>query len=125
MEPVEVVRELWERIGARDWAGLGELLAEDVVLEMPVSGERVRGRSHVVAVNAEYPDGWSIRVLRLVAQGPEVVSEVEVPMAGVGVFRAASFWTVADGRVVRAREYWTALGADEPPAWRSRYAERL
>jgi len=125
MDAVDVVTELWSRIAARDWHGFGRLLADDVVLELPVTGERIRGRADVVAVNAEYPEGWSIEVLRVVGAGDQVVSEVEVPLAGVAVFRAASFWTVRDGLVVHGREYWTSLRADEPPAWRERYAERL
>lgn len=125
MDATTVVTELWSRIAARDWQGLGRLLADDVVLELPASGELVRGRASVVAVNAEYPDGWSIEVLRVLGSGDEVVSEVEVPMTGVAVFRAASFWTVRDGLVVHGREYWTSLGADEAPAWRAQYAERL
>jgi len=125
VDPADVVTELWSRIAARDWPGLGRLLAEDVVLELPASGELVRGRSHVVAVNAEYPDGWSVEVLRVVGSGDQVVSEVEVPLDGVGVFRAASFWTVRGGLVVHGREYWTTVGGDEAPAWREQYAERL
>lgn len=124
MEPTDVVRELWDRIEARDWTGLAALLADDLVVDWPASAERIQGSANFVAVNAEYPEGWSIRVLRLVAQGEEVVSEVEVPHAG-RVFRVASFWTVQGGRVVRGREYWTSLGADPPPGWRAAYAQRL
>lgn len=118
MEPLKVVEALWGRIQERDWDGVGELLAEDVVVEWPVSLERIVGRENFVAVNREYPQGWSIRVLKVVAEGGEVVSEVEVPHESLGVFRAASFWTVRDGRVVRGTEYWTSLGADPRPEWR-------
>lgn len=84
-------RLLRNRIDQRDWSGLGKRLAEDVVVEWPVSGELIRGKANVVAVNAEYPEGWSIRVLRVVGSGDEVANEVEVPMEGVGMFRVASF----------------------------------
>jgi ketosteroid isomerase-like protein len=118
MEPSKVVETLWARIQERDWAGVGELVAEDAVVEWPVSLERIVGRENFVAVNREYPEGWSIRVLRVVAEGGDVVSEVEVPHESLGVFRVASFWTVRGGRVVRATEYWTGLGADPRPQWR-------
>ncbi|WP_326763670.1 nuclear transport factor 2 family protein [Streptomyces sp. NBC_01591] len=62
---------------ARDWAGVGELLAEDVVVEWPVSGERIHGRENFVRINAEYPEGWLIKILRVLSSGNEVVSEVE------------------------------------------------
>lgn len=125
MKPSEIVRELWERMQARDWAGVGELLADDVVVEWPVSAERIVGRADYVALNAEYPEGWSIRVLRIVADGEEVVSEVEVPHETLGVHRVASFWTVRGGRIVKGREYWTELGSDPSPGWRSAYVQPL
>ncbi|MGW7350031.1 nuclear transport factor 2 family protein [Streptomyces sp. NPDC054784] len=123
--PSAVVAELWRRVGARDWAGVGVLLAEDVVVEWPVTAERMVGRANFLAVNSEYPEGWEIRVRRVVADGDTVVSEVDVPHAEFGMFHAASFWTVREGVVVRAREYWTSPGAESAPAWRHPYAEPM
>ena len=124
LEPSEVVRALWNRIQDRDWAGVGDLVAEHAVVDWPASRERIAGRDNYVAVNREYPEGWSIRVLRVVADDDQVVSEVEVPHTGLGIFRVASFWTVVDRRIVHGTEYWTTLGADEAPQWRARYVER-
>lgn len=131
-----VVERLWDRIEARDWAAVGELITADAVIEWPVSGERIVGSANFVAVNSAYPEGWTIHVLRVVPGGAgpgsgggpdtaEVASEVEVPHSELGVFRAASFWTVRDGRIVAGREYWTDLGGDQPPAWRAPYTEQL
>lgn len=125
MEPAETVRQLWARMQARDWAGVGELLAADALVEWPASGERIVGRDNYVRINAEYPDGWSIRVLRVVAAGPEVVSEVEVPHETMGVHRVASFWTVEGGLITAGREYWTQPGQDPSPEWRAAYVERV
>ncbi|MET9958791.1 hypothetical protein ABZ128_06810 [Streptomyces sp. NPDC006326] len=49
MEPLKVVAQLWERIDARDWAGVARLIAEDAVIEWPVSGERIIGRANFIA----------------------------------------------------------------------------
>ncbi|AXL90130.1 hypothetical protein C4J65_18935 [Streptomyces sp. CB09001] len=126
MESSEVIETLWDRIQARDWAGVAGLIAaEDAVVEWPISLERIVGRENFVAVNREYPEGWSIRVLKVVAEGDEVVSEVEVPHDTLGVFRAASFWTVRDGQVVRGTEYWTSMGADPRPDWRAALVEPM
>jgi ketosteroid isomerase-like protein len=124
MEPSQVVETLWNRIQARDWSGVADLVADDAVIDWPISRERIIGSSNFVAVNREYPEGWSIRVLNIVASGDQVVSEVEVPHGDLGIFRAASFWTVRDGRILRATEYWTSLGADESPQWRAAFVER-
>ena len=123
--PADVVRAYWSRVDARDWSGLADLLADDVVVDWPVSAERIVGPAHVVAVNAEYPEGWSIHVLSVLAAGDRVASEVEVPMEGADTFRVASFWTVRGGRIVTGTEYWTTLGGEQAPAWRERYARPM
>ncbi len=125
VEPAAIVREFWARMQARDWEGLGALLAEDLVVEWPVSAERIEGRADFVSVNAEYPEGWSIEVIRVVAEGGTVVSEVEVPHESMGVHRAVSLWTVRDGRITGGREYWSALGSDPSPQWRARFVRPL
>jgi ketosteroid isomerase-like protein len=125
MNPAEIVREFWDRIQARDWAGVGELLADDLVVEWPVSGERFVGRENFVGVNAQYPEGWSIRVLRIVSDGESVVSEVEVPHDTMGIHRAVSVWTVRDGRILSGREYWTKQGSDPAPQWRAAFAQPI
>lgn len=125
MEPVEVINELWRRISQRDWAGLAALLAPDLHVAWPASGELFVGPSDFVAVQSEYPTGWEIAVLKVVGAGPDVVSEVEVPHSELGaVFRAASFWTVQDGLVTAGTEYWVTVGADEVPAWRRIYGRQ-
>jgi ketosteroid isomerase-like protein len=124
-KPSSIVQALWDRMQARDWPGVGELLADDLVVEWPVSGERIVGRDNYVRINAEYPEGWTIRLLRVVADGDVVVSEVEVPHETMGVHRVASFWTVRDGRITAGREYWTELGSDPSPEWRAAYVQRI
>ena len=50
-----------------------------------------------------------------------VISEVEVPHVGVGVFRVASFWQVEGGKITSGREYWVTVAAEEPPNWRTAF----
>ncbi len=126
MRADEVVTLFWQRMQARDWSGVHALLAPGVVLEYPATGERFEGADAVVAINREYPEGWSIDLLRVVA-GPDaaaVVSEVQVAQDGVGTFAAASFWQVDDGVITAGREYWVMCAGEEPPTWRDRYATR-
>jgi ketosteroid isomerase-like protein len=125
MNAKQTVRALWDRIQDRDWAGVGELLADDLVVEWPVSAERIVGRANFLSVNSEYPQGWSINVLRVVADGDTAVSEVEVPHETMGPSVAVSFWTVRDGVITAGREYWTTPGSDESPAWRTGYVQPL
>ncbi|CAM5523880.1 hypothetical protein SAVIM338S_03992 [Streptomyces avidinii] len=126
MEPLKVVAQLWERIEARDWDGVAALIAEDAVIEWPVSGERIVGRANFLAVigDDDYSDESSVEVLRILVDGDLVVTEVEIPQDHV-VYRAVSLWTVRNGEIVGAREYWTSPGQDPAPRWRAGYVEPL
>jgi ketosteroid isomerase-like protein len=120
----EVVRALWERMQARDWDAAGQLLAEDVVVDWPQTRERIRGRENVIAVNRNYPEGWSIRVLNVLHDGERAASEVAVDHVDHGTFHAASFYKVADGQIVHATDYWVDPPGEDPPAWRAQWVER-
>ena len=120
----EAVRLLWERMEARDWEGVAARLHPEAVVDWPNTGERMRGRENYLAVQRAYPEGWHIEVLRIVDAGDQVASEVRVEHEGER-FYAASFFEVADGRIVSAVEYWSNGEPDEPPAWRAPWTERL
>lgn len=126
MEPLKVVAQLWERIEARDWDGVAALIAEDAVIEWPVSGERIVGRDNFIAVMSDddYTDESPVEVLRTLVDGDLAVTEVEIPQDHV-VYRAVSLWTIRDGKITRAREYWTSPGQDPAPRWRAGYVEPL
>jgi ketosteroid isomerase-like protein len=123
VEPGEVVAQFWSRIQARDWDGVGELLAPDFVLDWPSAQIRIRGRTNFVEFNRTYPEGWSIEVLRIVAEGATVVSEVRVPHPTVGVYYLTAFYEVEDGLVTRGREYWVEERYEEPAPERAHLFE--
>jgi ketosteroid isomerase-like protein len=125
VEPEEIVAELWRRIQARDWEGVGELLAEDFVLEWPNARVRIRGRTNFVEFNRSYPEGWSIEVLRILAERDVAISEVRVPHPTVGPHYALSFFEVENGRLARGREYWVEERYVEPGPERARWFEPM
>jgi ketosteroid isomerase-like protein len=122
MTPGETVAAWWARVEARDWPAAAELLAADLVVTWPVTAERFVGRDNFMAVQREYPEGWSIRVREILADGPRVVSHVDVPHVDLGLSHAVSLWTVHHGRITDAVEYWTSPATEVPPAWRRPYA---
>jgi ketosteroid isomerase-like protein len=123
-DPREVVQALWDRFQARDWDAAAQLLADDVVVEWPQTRERIRGRENMIAVNRNYPEGWTIRVLRVLQDGDTAVSEVAVDHVDHGTFLAASFFEVRDGQIARGTEYWIDPPSEDPPAWREQWVER-
>ena len=125
MEADEIVAELWRRIQARDWASVRELLAEDFVLEWPHELVRISGPDNFVEFNRSYPEGWSIEVLRIVADGNAAVSEVRVPHPTVGPYYALSFFETESDRIARGREYWVEESYEKPAGERTRWFEPM
>jgi hypothetical protein len=125
VEPREVVSEFWRRMQARDWDGLGSLLAEDFVVDWPDARLRIRGRKRFVEFNRDYPEGWTLEVLGIIGDGDTVVSEVRVPHAELGVFYVLSIAEVEGDRLVRGREYWLEEHAEHPSPERARWFEQM
>jgi ketosteroid isomerase-like protein len=125
VEAGQLVAELWRTIQARDWDAVGELLAEDFVLEWPSELVRIRGRANFVDFNRSYPEGWSIEVLRIVAEGDTAVSEVHVPHPTVGPYYALSFFEAEGAVLKRGREYWVEERYEKPSPDRERWFEPM
>jgi len=125
VKPTEVVSEFWRRIQARDWDGLGQLLADDFVVDMPNTRLRIRGRTNFVGFNREYPEGWRIEVLAILAGADTVVSEVRVPHSELGTFYVLSILEVEGDRIHRGREYWLDEQQQQPPDDRAHWFEPI
>jgi ketosteroid isomerase-like protein len=117
-----VVREFWRLMATNDFGSVAAVLAEDLVVEWPQSGERFRGPRAFAQVNSEYPTAgrWAFTVNRVVACGEQVVTQVSVT-DGVQSAEPISFFTVRAGRIVHLVEYWPEPFA--PPAHRRHLAE--
>ncbi|WP_425258435.1 nuclear transport factor 2 family protein [Rubrivivax sp. RP6-9] len=118
-----IVRAFWRLMATNDFHAVTALLAEDFVLDWPQSGERIRGPENFARVNAEYPtEGvWKFALRRLVAQGRDVVTHVEVT-DGKQSGEAISFFQLHDGKVRSIVEYWP--DPFEPAAHRRHLVER-
>jgi limonene-1,2-epoxide hydrolase len=125
VQPREVVAAFWDRIQARDWDGLARLLSDDFAVEWPDTRRRIRGRENFVEFNRTYPEGWTIEVLEIVADGNTLVSEVRVPHVDQGINYVISIMQVEGDRLTGGREYWLLEHEEEVPAERARFFEPM
>ncbi len=110
-----------DRLDRRDWAGFAELLAPDVVYELPQTRERIRGRDRYVRFNAEYPGDWRIE--------PQVVLGDDAH--GALVFRwtldgesslAVAFFEHDGSMITKITDFWPE--PYDPPPGREHLVER-
>jgi hypothetical protein len=114
-----VALALWRLFQAGAWDDARALLAPDVVVRWPQSGECFRGADDYLAVNRSHPaPGWELTVHRLV-DGPGG-SAVQVTLEHAeGVDHGACFYVVSRGRIVEGTELWAER--TEAPAWRAEW----
>lgn len=103
----DVVREFWRLMATNDFYSVAEVLSPEFVLEWPQSKERIRGAERFARMNQEYPahGRWEFTINRIVGGENEAVSDVSVT-DGVQKGRAISFFTLAQGKVIRIVEFW-------------------
>ncbi len=116
-DPLAVVRALWSCMEARDWPGAQALLHSELQARWWASGERFHGAAAYIAVQAQYPEGWSLHPVSLDAlDDGRVLAFVRVAHPP-HTFLVQQCARVRDGLVTAADELWATCEA--PPAWRT------
>jgi len=92
------------------------------VLDMPQSGERIRGRDHMKAMQEAYPGPPTITVRRVVGSGDVWVVEGRSDYGG-RIYHIANILEFREGKIIRETRYY----ADpfEAPAWRAQWVEPI
>src|SRR5438874_11907465 len=78
---------------------------EDVVIDMPQSGERIRGRDHMKAMQEAYPGPPMITVRRVVGSGDVWVVEGRSDYGG-RIYHIANILEFREGKIIRETLWW-------------------
>jgi hypothetical protein len=105
-----------------------EMSAEDIVQEWPQSGERIRGRDNIRAVNENYPTATGsnpkMSLRRILEPGEAWVIETVIDYGdGTPVSAVAILETGEDGKVIRETDYFA--NPFPAPEWRKKWVERM
>jgi hypothetical protein len=123
------IRELYDNGDMEKFAqAQREMSAEDMVQEWPQSGERIRGRANIEAVNQNYPASTgtspTMKLRRLLEPGQAWIIEGTIDYGdGIPVSAVSIIETGADGKIVRQTDYFA--NPFEAPAWRSKWVEQM
>jgi ketosteroid isomerase-like protein len=113
LSTVDLLHAYVERLEGRDWAGVADLLHEDVVYLLPQTGEVVRGRDAYLAWNQNYPEGWHLRLAEAYGDDTGGAARIDAVAEGEPV-TALVFVTVSDGLLTEIRDWWPT-SYDAPP----------
>ncbi|MDJ0348420.1 hypothetical protein [Cryobacterium sp. PH29-G1] len=122
------MREGLERLFGLTGEGLSpgaeyRLRDDSYVMEMPQSGERIRGREAMRAMQVAFPEPPSITLRRVVGSGQIWVVEGINDYAGDVWHVVAILEFGTDGSIIRDTRYYTQKS--EAPGWRAAWVESL
>jgi hypothetical protein len=92
-------------------------------MEMPQSGERIKGREYIRQFQEAYPNPSNIQLRRVVVrEGLWVVEGVNY-YGGGQVFTVLVNFELRDGKIWRDTRYYAQ--PFDAPAWRAQWVERM
>jgi hypothetical protein len=96
---------------------------DDYLMEMPQSGERIRGRENMRKFHQAYPNSPSIRLRRVLVRDGLWVVEAINDYGGAQVSDMTMILELKNGRIWRDRRYYAE--PFEAPDWRAQWVERV
>jgi ketosteroid isomerase-like protein len=100
-----------------------ELRHEDFVADMPQSGERIRGRDNMRALQQAFPpDRTPTFRVRRITGGDDVWTVEATGDYGGEIFLVVVIIEFRDGKIIRETRYYPQ--PFDPPEWRSQWVER-
>ena len=125
----ERIREAYESGDLEKFAqAQREMASDDMVQEWPQSGERIRGRDNIDAINKNYPASTGtnpkVKLRRILKPGEAWIIESTIdygdgiPVSGVSIIEMGP-----DGKAIRTTDYFAS--PFEAPAWRKKWVEQM
>jgi ketosteroid isomerase-like protein len=107
---------------ALDLERVDEFYHDDVVVEFPQSGERIRGKHNIHELRAHYPAKVTFKILRVRGEGKLWITELIITYDGRPVY-LVSVREFRESKIEHEAHYF----ADpfEPPEWRSQWVEKI
>lgn len=107
---------------------MSELASPDMVQEWPQSGERIRGRDNIAAVNQSYEGATGtapkITLRRILKPGTAWVAESTIDYGdGTPVSFVSIIETNAEGKIVKETDYFA--NPFPAPEWRQKWVEQM
>lgn len=118
-----VVEALIAGINAADAAALDRVFTDDVVIEWPQSGERIRGSQNRREVYSRFPSLPKVTPRRITGSGDLWVLEANADYGDGEPYQIVFVLELRDGRIAKETGYWSK--PFPAPDWRAQWIERM
>jgi ketosteroid isomerase-like protein len=117
------VDALVNAINAKDHDALEKVFTDDVILEFPQSGERIRGARNRNEVYRRFPSLPTVTPRRVTGSGDLWVLEATLDYGDGDPYQAVFIFSMRDGKIAREIGYWSK--PFPAPEWRAPWVERM
>jgi ketosteroid isomerase-like protein len=117
------IEALVTAINARDLRALDKVFTEDVVMEWPQSGERIRGGKNRREIYSRFPSLPKVTPRRTSGSGDNWVLEASLDYGDGDPYQAVFIFQMRDGQIAREIAYWSK--PFPAPEWRAPWIERM
>jgi ketosteroid isomerase-like protein len=119
----EILDRYMRALETADFAQLGEVFADDVLVEWPQSGEHFQGKETCINVFANYPGGPPkyLGLTRVTGSGDVWVTEASARYPDGKDYQIVGIFELRDGKIAHEVDYFA-----EPfpaPEWRLQYVK--
>ena len=117
------IDRLVSAINAGNVAALDTVFTDDVVIEWPQSGERIRGVENRRAIYSRMPGLPAVTVQRVTGSGDMWVLEADLVYGGSDAYQCIFVFRTRGGQIAHEIGYWSK--AFPAPEWRAPWVERM
>jgi len=110
-------------INAADLAALDKVFTEDVVMEWPQSGERIRGGRNRREIYSRFPSLPKVTPRRVTGSGDVWTLEAGLDYGDGDPYQCVFIFRMRDGLIVSEYAYWSK--PFPAPDWRRPWVERM
>ncbi len=110
-------------INARDLAALDRVFTDDVVMEWPQSGERIRGGKNRREIYGRFPALPTVTPRAVTGSGDLWVLEASLDYGDGDPYLVIIMFTMRQGKIAKETAYWSK--PFPPPEWRAPWVERM
>ena len=110
-------------INANDLQALDAVFTEDVILEWPQSGERIRGGSDRREIYRRFPSLPKVTPQRTTGRGDVWVLEARLDYGDGDPYQAVFIFSMREGKIAKEVAYWSK--PFPAPEWRAPWVERM
>jgi hypothetical protein len=119
----EVINSLIAAINSKDLEALDKVFSEDVIMEWPQSGERIKGNKNRREIYKGFPSLPTVKPNRIQGSGDLWFLEASLDYGNTDKYECIFIFEVKEGLISKEIAYWSKPFS--APEWRKPWVEKF